>query len=71
MAFVGLKSPTERKISGDVMATSQEYIEFVCGMIDTNFPNILDVEDRELTATVVEILEAVTPLPKKKARIKK
>lgn len=107
------------------MATSQEYIEFVCGMIDTNFPirykkafgeyfvyvnekpvllacdntvfvkivleleeimksaergfpydgakehYILDVEDRELTANVVEILEAVTPLPKQKIRSKK
>lgn len=29
---------------------------------------ILDIEDRELTAKAVEILERITPVPKKKAR---
>ena len=29
---------------------------------------ILDIEDRELTAKVVEILEQITPVPKKKPK---
>lgn len=29
---------------------------------------ILDIEDRELTAKAVEILERITPVPKKKAK---
>lgn len=31
---------------------------------------ILDIEDRELTAKAVEILERITPVPKKKAKKK-
>lgn len=31
---------------------------------------ILDIEDRELTAKVVEILEQITPVPKKKPKKK-
>ena len=31
---------------------------------------ILDIEDRELTAKAVEILEQITPVPKKKAKKK-
>lgn len=31
---------------------------------------ILDIEDRKLTAKVVEILEQITPVPKKKAKKK-
>lgn len=31
---------------------------------------ILDIEDRKLTAKAVEILERITPVPKKKAKKK-
>ena len=31
---------------------------------------ILDIEDRELAAKAVEILERITPVPKKKAKKK-
>ena len=53
------------------MATSGEYIEFVCGQLaglGAVRRYILDMENRDLVRTVVGIPEPLAPLPGPKKR---
>ena len=53
------------------MATTKDYIEYVCERLPYEGAKehyILDIDDTDLARQVVAVLETVTPLPKPKKK---